>query len=1188
MLKLPLDMKVIFCSIRCAKLIHLFSKEDKCCYNLAWILELTALLMGRFFCLIKCCHFLLKRQLIRWCVLPLILFAVDANSQNVEWSEKDLARSVHRAEQTFKGGEMSRAYGLFAHLVSVAGNRAFLHYRFGATCTYTSQRLSEAIEHLEIARELGILETKEAAGWHYYKARYHQTLFQFEEATMHFRSAIDMASKKENWLDDAKLRFGQCTSNATFPNYAEQLDEVEILMSHSDDYFRLYEMPVSEGRLLTVPERLRTKEDKRRHYTSQLHWLPNQRIAFYSSYGKDGDTGLDIYRVTVDKVGNYSVPTKLPFPVNGDFNDCAPVCIPGDGSQASDRLFFSSSRPEAIGGYDVFRVDGNFTGESIELIQQEDAVQLPFEINSTSDEFLYWENQATEESWLTTNRNQDFEGKEVWRFKLKREPAIPVAISIQTDFGKSQGRLSVRKRGAERLGIEHSMSGDATLDLLLAAGQSYEVSWEAKDGTKALTELLIIENSSEPSFVSEPLRFSGSPSEMSLQYQLDEKPRINRPQIQWSFSGYSNQVHASLYAETMNREAFAAMRAEGIHEVGIEKVLQAATGEGNGGKQIPSWMLAAMHEIGVATSLEELPEPVQRTREKAVEIQSQMEKIQCWDAPGTEVWKAQAMIERFGEPALAILSEEARQLRMRAKAEQDRWDTWSDAIAEYIYQTGTDSEDWNVLKAYCETQFQAFAGAYVHAEDMFRRIDSHLRFERWVAEALPMQIDAFRKDFGTILTTHPRITNDFLAAAFAAHENDGIEGKLENLQKSLWGVFADEIIGYQSLGIYTLPGMEDTQSWFLRSGGLIEELRSVNNIQDRLAKGQQAIGLAWETCREGARKKNQVIEESDMSPSAWWESFGPTDEHDTLKTSSYAGYELFNKHGDHILGQADAYQEELDILRMSAENGAAYHNSLKSAIAMRSAIHQEMIALFGGESTKSNPPPSVRIEKTLRTSDNQTANLTEKKTEIASAPLDIITAINAVEPLTESNDILLYTVQIGAFEKEPNFQGLPFAEEAFKFQSKGQLTKYGSGQFENYESAQKRLDVLHSWAEDAFIKLITVPSDSSMQRTENPIRNSPQSNEPNKIRKDNSELLLKSQRNKQFRVRIVSYSGTLEPTLVATLLRLGNEVPLQISRLTDETTYFTGTFDSLIGAKKALSLCIGRGFADAEIEVLYK
>ena len=46
-----------------------------------------------------------------------------------------------------------------------------------------------------------------------------------------------------------------------------------------------------------------------------------------------------------------------------------------------------------------------------------------------------------------------------------------------------------------------------------------------------------------------------------------------------------------------------------------------------------------MHEIGVATSLEALPEPVQLTREQAVDIQSRMEETQCWNAPGSEDWR---------------------------------------------------------------------------------------------------------------------------------------------------------------------------------------------------------------------------------------------------------------------------------------------------------------------------------------------------------------------------------------------------------------------------------------------------------------------------------------------------------------------------------------------------------------------
>ena len=65
----------------------------------------------------------------------------------------------------------------------------------------------------------------------------------------------------------------------------------------------------------------------------------------------------------------------------------------GNDDQTADRLFFSSSRPEALGGYDIFQVDGNLTGVTVELVQSNDAIQLLFEINSTADEFLYWENE---------------------------------------------------------------------------------------------------------------------------------------------------------------------------------------------------------------------------------------------------------------------------------------------------------------------------------------------------------------------------------------------------------------------------------------------------------------------------------------------------------------------------------------------------------------------------------------------------------------------------------------------------------------------------------------------------------------------------------------------------------------------------------------------------------------------------
>jgi hypothetical protein len=482
---------------------------------------------------------------------------------------------------------------------------------------------------------------------------------------------------------------------------------------------------------------------------------------------------------------------------------------------------------------------------------------------------------------------------------------------------------------------------------------------------------------------------------------------------------------------------------------------------------------------------------------------------------------------------------------------------------------------------------------------MFRRIDSHLRFERWIAEALPMEIEAFREDLGAILTANPSIFNAFTAAAQAAHEQLGIQEKFEELQTAMWGTYTDLIIGYQDLGIYTLPGMEKTQSWFLRSGGIIEELQNQTRASDRLTKGQQAVGLAWETCREGERRKDQVLLESEMSPGAWWASFGPANDGEKAQ-QGYAGYELFVKHDDPILNQAHAYQRELDVLRTSAKQGDAYTSTLKSAIAMRSSIQQEMLALFGGESayndavSKSNKAsnaieapiaqPAAAPSSTIPPATPATPANEEIAEEVR--PIEAPTAHEASHTTPErlTVETMRYTVQIGAFANEPNFEGLPTTEEVFALNTNGRLTKYGSGKFVNYEAAQAHLQTLRSWAEDAFIKLIPVKSTVSNTEPGVSTRVEPAAVEVKKTPKPPT----KAKRTKQFRVRIVSYTETLQPTEVATLLRLGNEVPLKTARLSTETVYFTDTFDSLDAAKDALTLCMKRGFNDAEIEVLYE
>jgi hypothetical protein len=322
-----------------------------------------------------------------------------------------------------------------------------------------------------------------------------------------------------------------------------------------------------------------------------------------------------------------------------------------------------------------------------------------------------------------------------------------------------------------------------------------------------------------------------------------------------------------------------------------------------------------------------------------------------------------------------------------------------------------------------------------------------------------------------------------------------------------------------------------------------------------------------------------------MSPGAWWAAFGPADSGNQPSQAGYAGYELFVKHDDPILDQAHTYQKELDVLRTSAQNEQVYDASLKRAIAMRSSIEQEMLALFGGERISQAPPRNERSTEVpaKQAKAEMTETVQAQPEPVPPAPEK---APDTAPSSIERTEVMRYTVQIGAFANAPNFDGMPTAEAAFKLQDVGSLTPYGSGTFNNYEAAHAHLNIMRTWAEDAFIKLI--PVRSAPAEAEPSVGRSVETSAPEVKNNTPMPEARDGRGTKQFRVRIVGYTETLQPTEVATLLRLGNEIPLKAARLSSETIYFTETFTSLDAAKDALTLCIKRGFNDAEIEVLYE
>jgi hypothetical protein len=1111
--------------------------------------------------------------------------SLGAIAQGAEWTEKDLAKNVHRAEEAFEAGEMSRAYGLFAHLVSIAEDRPFLHFRFGAICTFTSDRLNEAEEHLHWAQELGILETEHASEWNFYQGRLAHLKYDFKSARAYYRVAIDDGKTNATWMNNAKLYFGQCSSDRSAAIQLKNITGKTELASHSEDYFRLYNMPIEDGRLLETPDQLRSKRDIQEGYTSTMHWLPGKRYAFYSSYGPRGNTGLDIYRVSVDGLGEYGTPEKLPAPINSDFDDCAPICIIyEEGAEATNELYFSSARPESFGGFDIFLARGNFSSTEFQQSDEMDAHQLPMEINSTSDEWLYYVSPNSPSQWISTNRDIGFEGKEVWEFSGDLVEIHPTTIRFQINDNVPFGALEVKSsETAETLFVLNAQQGKVA-EYMIQSGASIDLVWKNNAGVTQWVESWDVPSATHSQIALESL-IVGQNEDGSTSITKTPSTCVQEKSLGWTATAMKLGETSGIMCEQIHADRTKNIRRDNKDFLSIQRILLAHEGdeslESSGAKQdaIPSWLIEALAEVG-GIDLNTKPEPVHVIRSKAVQLQTSMEMIHCWDAPGSNQWELRAAIKRFGEPALGVLSEQTRNLEIASQGNAELWENWQRQVKLHLVGKTNISEDWLIIDDYINAQVQSNQSAMKHVQDMYRRIEAHLVYDRWVTDAFPMDMPEFRKQLITFTANNSELDR---AITFAANETSNGADKLSkfwlNAQAILWNQLTDSIVNVHDFEIYSLPEMESAQSWFIRSGGLLEDAKSTSLPAEQISRGQAAVGLAWEAYNKGAQKRDLVTRESKMSTGEWWQMFGADS---GMEQESREGFEMFIGNNSTIVQQAELYFDELDIIRTKRSNPQAYRSSMTNAIAMRSNLEEELNALFGGTvvenrskkeqiaAAKDKPVVAAQQHTNLATAPSRKVpKLAESQTRVAeslaSKTADESKRMRHKTPM-ESNYEMAFAIQIGAFKGSPAELNIWFKDAYVQDLGDG-MNRYLIGSFITKDAALAELERVKVDVPDAFIK--------SVKRIE---KSSSSSN------KNVRERALPNK--KEFRLKITEIVGELEASQAARLLRLGNQVPIQSTRSGNRTLYFSESFSTFQEAERALSNCIAKGYTEAQIQIV--
>lgn len=300
----------------------------------------------------------------------LLFFCLAVHGQ---FSKKDL---FEEANSLFEQGRYADAMPGFSQLLSLEPGNPEYNYKYGATALYGDpSKREEAIKYLRFAT--GKSETAPLA--QYFLGRAYHLNYQFADAVQAYSKFAEGASRKE--ARDFQIdRVIETARNGQ--NLLNRIKDVTVLdkkKSNQREFFRLYDLSNIGGKILVTPKELLTSHDIKNNHRSLIHYRGEGSTVYFSSYGKDGSNGLDIYSAEVLPGGTFSEPKPLSVNINTPADEDFPYMHP-DGKT----FYFSSKGHSSMGGYDVFKSSFDRSSSTFGSPQNMD-----FAINTPDDDIFY-------------------------------------------------------------------------------------------------------------------------------------------------------------------------------------------------------------------------------------------------------------------------------------------------------------------------------------------------------------------------------------------------------------------------------------------------------------------------------------------------------------------------------------------------------------------------------------------------------------------------------------------------------------------------------------------------------------------------------------------------------------------------------------------------------------------------------
>jgi len=356
---------------------------------------------------------------------------------------------IKDANQLFESGQYIKAFPLYSQLVSLYPQHPDYNYRFGACAIYSDQDKTKAIKYLTNATNKGVTD---AMAWYYLGKAYHLN-YEFKPAIKAYEEFIAKADSKLVEKMNPRRDIETCVYGSGLLSNIKDVVVINKTESDKENFFRYFNLEEIGGRILTVPAELKSKLDEKSKEPGVMHYPGNSTTIFYSSYGKDGSTGKDIYKALILPDGKFSSPEKLSGGVNTKYDE--DFCfMHSDGKT----LYFASKGHNSMGGYDIFKCEYNASSNSFG-----EAINLDFAINTPDDDIFYCVDSKNEKAYFASARSSDQGHMHVYNVMVQGIPLNVVYIKGEFINDISPDEKTAGMRIKNLMGGNNALS-DATSD----------------------------------------------------------------------------------------------------------------------------------------------------------------------------------------------------------------------------------------------------------------------------------------------------------------------------------------------------------------------------------------------------------------------------------------------------------------------------------------------------------------------------------------------------------------------------------------------------------------------------------------------------------------------------------------------------------------------------------------------------